>query len=68
MHSAAWVDPDAKLGTGTVVFAGAVIRPGSVVGEHVIVNTSASVDHDCVVKDFVHIVPGCTPGGKCAGR
>jgi sugar O-acyltransferase (sialic acid O-acetyltransferase NeuD family) len=64
VHSAAWVDPDAKLGTGTVVFAGAIIQAGSVVGEHVIVNTSASVDHDCVVKDFVHIAPGVHLGGN----
>jgi sugar O-acyltransferase (sialic acid O-acetyltransferase NeuD family) len=64
VHSAAWVDPDAKLGTGTVVFAGAVIQPGGVVGEHVIVNTSASVDHDCVVKDFCHIAPGVHLGGN----
>ena len=33
VHSAAWVDPDAKLGTGTVVFPGAVIQPGGVVGD-----------------------------------
>lgn len=64
VHSAAWVDPDAKVGTGTVVFAGAVIQPGGVVGEHVIVNTSASVDHDCVVKDFCHIAPGVHLGGN----
>lgn len=64
VHSAAWVDPDAKLGTGTVVFAGAVIQPSGVVGEHVIVNTSASVDHDCVVKDFCHIAPGVHLGGN----
>jgi sugar O-acyltransferase (sialic acid O-acetyltransferase NeuD family) len=64
VHSASWVDPDAKLGNGTVVFAGAVIQPGCVLGEHVIVNTSASVDHDCVVKDFVHIAPGVHLGGN----
>ena len=63
VHSAAWVDPDAKLGAGTVVFAGAIIQPGSVLGEHVIVNTNANVDHDCVVKDFVHIAPGVHLGG-----
>src|SRR5690242_5826133 len=61
---AAWVDPEARLGAGTVVFAGAVIRPGSVVGEHVIVNTSASVDHDCVVNDFAHIAPGVNLAGN----
>jgi sugar O-acyltransferase (sialic acid O-acetyltransferase NeuD family) len=64
VHSAAWVDPDAKLGASTVVLAGAVIKSGSVVGEHVIVNTSASVDLDCVVKDFVQIAPSEHLGGN----
>jgi sugar O-acyltransferase (sialic acid O-acetyltransferase NeuD family) len=63
VHPAAWVDPGAKLGAGTVVLAGAVVQPGSVVGEHVIVNTSASVDHDCVVHDFAHLAPGVHLGG-----
>ncbi len=58
VHPAAWVDPDARLGAGTVVFAGAVVQPGAEVGAHAIVNTAASIDHDCRVGDFVHLGPG----------
>jgi acetyltransferase-like isoleucine patch superfamily enzyme len=29
-----------------------------VIGDDCIVNTSASVDHDCVVGDHVHLCPG----------
>jgi sugar O-acyltransferase (sialic acid O-acetyltransferase NeuD family) len=52
------VHPSARLGAGTVVFAGAVIQPDAVLGAHVIVNTGATVDHDCVLGDFVHVGPG----------
>lgn len=58
VHPAAWVDPSATLGPGTVVFAGAIVQPDSTIGAHVIVNTSATVDHDCRVGDFVHLAPG----------
>jgi acetyltransferase EpsM len=42
------------------VFAGAVIQPDATIGAHSILNTAASVDHDCIVGDFVHIGPGVT--------
>lgn len=58
VHPAAWVDPTAQVGVGSVVFAGAVIQPDAIVGEHSIINTGATVDHDCVVGDFVHLCPG----------
>jgi sugar O-acyltransferase (sialic acid O-acetyltransferase NeuD family) len=63
-HPAAWVAPEARIGAGTVVFAGAVVQPGSVLGRHVIVNTSASIDHDCIVRDFVHLAPGVHLAGQ----
>lgn len=58
VHARAWVERSVSLGDGTVVFAGAVINADAKVGAQVIVNTAASLDHDCVVCDFVHIAPG----------
>lgn len=46
------------IGTGTQIMAGAVIQPGVTLGHNVLINTSASVDHDCVIEDHVHIAPG----------
>lgn len=57
-HPNTTVHPSVCLGPGTVVFAGAVIQPDATLGAHAIVNTAASVDHDCIVGDFVHLGPG----------
>ena len=39
------------------------MNPGSKLGKHVIINTCASVGHDCTVQDTVHIDPGVRVGG-----
>jgi len=56
----AYVSTTATLGTGIVVMHGAIIGPGSKVNDGVIINTCASVDHDCTIEEFSHIAPGVT--------
>lgn len=63
VHPRACVDETARLGPGSVVFAGAVVQPDARIGAHVIVNTCASVDHDCRIGDFAHLAPGCRLAG-----
>src|SRR4030095_7183195 len=58
VHLSASGHPPAKLGRGTVVFAGAIVQPDAVVGTHVIVNTGATIDHDCTIGDYAHLAPG----------
>jgi sugar O-acyltransferase (sialic acid O-acetyltransferase NeuD family) len=38
--------------------AGAVINPDARLGMGVLVNTAATVDHDCIIEDGVHLAPG----------
>ena len=64
IHPDAVIAEDSAIGLGTVIMAGAVICPGSVVGKGCIINTCTSVDHDCIVKDYVHIAVG----GHLAGE
>jgi sugar O-acyltransferase (sialic acid O-acetyltransferase NeuD family) len=63
-HDTAWVHPSVRVGGGTLICAGVVIQPDAEIGQHVIANTSCSIDHDCVVGDFAHIAPGVTLAGE----
>lgn len=68
VHPAAVVDDSVSLGSGTVVFANGVVQPDTVVGNHSILNTSCSVDHDCELGAFVHVAPGAhISGGVTVG-
>ncbi|HEX8192588.1 MAG TPA: acetyltransferase [Allosphingosinicella sp.] len=58
----AWVAADARLGDGVFLGPGAVVNAGSRIGDNVIVNTLASVDHDCDIGDDSQLTPGVTLG------
>ena len=64
IHPFAVIAADVRLGEGVQVMAGAVLQPGSVIGDNVIVNTNASVDHDCRIGQHVHLAPGVVVCGN----
>ena len=64
IHPGATVAVDVSIGAGTVIVAGSVVNPGARIGENVIINTCASVDHECFIEDGVHIAPGVCLGGR----
>ena len=64
VHPHSYVDPSVRLDAGTVVFAGAVLQPECKVGQHVIVNTGATVDHDSCLHDFSQVCPGAHLAGN----
>ncbi len=53
-----------STGEGSVIMQGVVLQSGAEIKKHCILNTSCSIDHDCVVNDFVHIAPGATLCGN----
>ena len=60
IHPLASIDRLGLVGEGSVVLHHAVIQRGTRIGKHGIINTASSVDHDCVLGDFVHIAPNAT--------
>lgn len=65
IHPTAVIGENVQFGAGTVIMAGAVINPGARIGVGCIINTCASVDHDCVLRDFVHVAVGAHMAGTC---
>jgi sugar O-acyltransferase (sialic acid O-acetyltransferase NeuD family) len=57
-HPTSFVAANASLGKGSQVLAHAAICVEVQTGEACIVNTQASVDHECVLGDGVHVGPG----------
>ena len=53
----------AVIGKGTVIMPGVSINSSCSIGEHNIINTNSSIDHDCRLGDFVHISPGTIIAG-----
>lgn len=63
-HPSAIISEEAVIKEGSVVMQGAIIQSDCRIGSHCIINTGASVDHECLIEDYVHISPHCTLCGN----
>jgi len=63
VHRKAFVASDAVLAPGCQVLALAGVCAGAVLGEACIINTAASVDHECRLEAGVHVAPGARLAG-----
>ncbi|MGI5887115.1 MAG: acetyltransferase [Syntrophomonadaceae bacterium] len=63
IHSSAVISPEACLAEGVQVMAGAIIQALATIGINTIINTKASVDHDCKIGNHCHVAPGATISG-----
>lgn len=64
IHPSAIISEFAQIDDGTVIFHGSIVQSGCSVGKHCILNTMSSIDHDCVLEDFVHISPNAVLCGN----
>jgi sugar O-acyltransferase (sialic acid O-acetyltransferase NeuD family) len=64
VHPASVVSPFTVLGTGVLVCAGAVVNARARIGRGGIINTGATIDHDCVLAEAVHVSPGAHLAGN----
>ena len=65
IHPSSIICRNVRIGVGTVIAHGAVVQSSAKIGKHCIINTNSSVDHDVVIRDFVHIASGDTICGGC---
>lgn len=63
VHPTAFVAPDVVLGAGSQVLAQAGVCVEARLGRTCIVNTGATVDHECLLGDGVHVAPGAHLAG-----
>ncbi len=69
IHPNASVSVFSKINEGTVVMAGAVVNPDTIIGKHCIINSGAVVEHDCSIGDYAHISPNASlAGGVTVGE
>ena len=63
IHPTAFVAHNTNISASCQVLAGASVCVEASLGIQTIVNTNASVDHECQIGKGVHIAPGATLGG-----
>jgi len=63
-HLSAIVSSAISMGEGCQVMAGVVIQAGVTLEENVVINTRASIDHDCMISAHSFIAPGVTLCGN----
>ena len=64
VHPSVILSPTVKMGSGVLVVAGSGVHAETSIGQGAILNTACSVDHDCIIGDFVHICPGARLAGN----
>jgi len=61
---AAIISPSATIGRGVAIMGGVVINAESKVEDLAIINTGATVDHDCHIGLGAHVAPRCVLAGS----
>ena len=59
VHPSSYVSPKAYVSEGCVVLPGAIINTGTRIGKGCIINLGATVDHDVIIEDGVHLCIRC---------
>lgn len=64
IHPTATIGDKVDIGYGTAIMAGVIVNCCTTIGKGCIINTSATIDHDNCIEDFVHISPGVHLAGN----
>lgn len=63
IHPSAVIAADVQLSEGVQVLAGAIINPGTTIGENTLINTASVIEHECRIGKHVHVA-----GARVAGQ
>mgnify|MGYP000168238834 FL=1 len=55
VHPKTNIAKEVSIGAGTVIMANVIINAYSTIGKQCILNTSSIIEHDNVLKDYVHV-------------
>jgi UDP-perosamine 4-acetyltransferase len=58
------ISPSVTVGNGVAIMSGVVINAESVIEDLAIINTGATVDHECRIGRAAHIAPQCALAGN----
>jgi len=64
IHKSAIVSPSSDIGKSVQLLAGAIIGAFASLGDYVIINSGANVDHDCVIGKGSHLAPMAALAGE----
>ncbi len=64
LHKTAIISRSMNAGTGNMFAPRVVINPLVSIGNGVICNTGAIIEHECVIHDYAHIAPGAVLCGN----
>lgn len=64
IHPSSIISTYSLVSEGVQILAGAILQPFSKIGQNSIINTKASIDHDCIIGGHCHIAPGVCISGN----
>lgn len=64
IHPTCYYSNDVVMGEGAQLLARSIVLTGTRIGFNTIINTAASIDHDCDIGNHVHIAPGVVLSGS----
>lgn len=64
VHPSAVLSSTVSLGRNIVIAPGVIVCVGAALRDSVILNTRATVDHECEIGEAVHVAPGVTLAGR----
>ena len=57
IHPDTVISEFSKIGTGNFINCGVKINSNATIGNYTVLNTSATIDHDCLVEDYAFLSP-----------